>query len=325
MSRAIADTSGLKNRGAKLRNDLTFLNGTKKPAILLEVCFVDSAADAAIYLAKFDEICRTIAEAISGKTVSQGDNRLATNSAAIRGLPVVPPEVITAFIQRNNPTFNKAIPEAFDKMGKLYNIKSDVAICQSIKETGWFKYGGGTAVTPDQNNFCGMGVTSLGVKGNSFATVEAGAEAQIQHLFAYCCKDPIPNNRPVVSPRFGLVTRGIAPNWTDLNGKWAVPGTTYGQDILRIYDDLTKFAATYKPVAAGKTNLQGETMSENKTKTVQATLGGTKYILDGKPINEDTLVYGGTAYLPAAVIFRLMGASAVYDTKTNITTVTTKK
>jgi len=151
-------------------------------------------------------------------------------------------------------------------------------------------------------------------------TVEAGAEAQIQHLFAYCCKDPIPNNRPVISPRFGLVMRGIAPNWTDLNGKWAVPGTTYGQDILRIYDDLTKFAATYKP------NNKDETAMNNpQPKTVQAIIGGTKYILDGKPINEDTLVYDGTAYLPAAVIFRLMGASAVWDSKTNTTTVTTKK
>jgi N-acetylmuramoyl-L-alanine amidase len=38
-----------------------------------------------------------------------------------------------------------------------------------------------------------------------------------------------------VDPRFSLVTRGSAKNWTDLNGKWAVPGTTYGQSILSVY------------------------------------------------------------------------------------------
>jgi len=31
---------------------------------------------------------------------------------------------------------------------------------------------------------------------------------------------------------------GTAPTWTDLNGKWAYPGKTYGQSILAIYDKV---------------------------------------------------------------------------------------
>jgi N-acetylmuramoyl-L-alanine amidase len=65
----ISSASGLINRGPKKRTDLYFLNNTTEPAILIEVCFVDSQADADIYRANFELICNAIAEAISGQTV----------------------------------------------------------------------------------------------------------------------------------------------------------------------------------------------------------------------------------------------------------------
>lgn len=63
----IAKVSELKNRGSVKRTDLGFLKRTNKPAILIEVCFVDSKADVAAYKEHFDDICRTIAESISNK------------------------------------------------------------------------------------------------------------------------------------------------------------------------------------------------------------------------------------------------------------------
>ena len=65
VSSAIA-TSGFINRGAKKRTDLFFLNNTNKPAILLEICFVDSETDVEIYSEAFDEICDSIADVIGG-------------------------------------------------------------------------------------------------------------------------------------------------------------------------------------------------------------------------------------------------------------------
>lgn len=70
VSKAIANASGLKDRGAKKRDNLGFLKGTKKPALLIEVCFVDSKADADIYKSKFDAICKAVAEALTGKKIS---------------------------------------------------------------------------------------------------------------------------------------------------------------------------------------------------------------------------------------------------------------
>jgi len=65
VSTAIADC-GFIDRGAKKRTDLFFLNNTNKPAILIEVCFVDSEADADIYGEQFNAICSAIADVLGG-------------------------------------------------------------------------------------------------------------------------------------------------------------------------------------------------------------------------------------------------------------------
>lgn len=69
----ICNASGLTNRGPKKRTDLFFLNNTEMPAILIEVCFVDSSADIGIYENKFEEICQAIAETIGGVEIGNGD------------------------------------------------------------------------------------------------------------------------------------------------------------------------------------------------------------------------------------------------------------
>jgi len=69
VSAALASAQSLPNRGGKYRSDLAFLNGTSKPAILIETCFVDSSTDANNYRANFDAACEAIAESISGVQV----------------------------------------------------------------------------------------------------------------------------------------------------------------------------------------------------------------------------------------------------------------
>lgn len=71
LSKAIANASGLKNRGARQRKELYFLRNTKKPAILIEVCFVNSTVDVDLYNKNFDAICRAIAETLAGKKLPQ--------------------------------------------------------------------------------------------------------------------------------------------------------------------------------------------------------------------------------------------------------------
>ncbi len=65
-SAAIASV-GFKDRGPKYRNDLFFLNQTTEKSILLEICFVDSSADASLYQKTFEAICESIATVLGGK------------------------------------------------------------------------------------------------------------------------------------------------------------------------------------------------------------------------------------------------------------------
>jgi N-acetylmuramoyl-L-alanine amidase len=75
VSEAIADATGLPDRGGKYRGDLYFLNNTAEPAILIETVFVDSSADASSYRAHFEDICQAIAETIAGEEAPERPGR----------------------------------------------------------------------------------------------------------------------------------------------------------------------------------------------------------------------------------------------------------
>lgn len=160
----------------------------------------------------------------------------------IMGDSVVAFDKMVAFVQSVNPNAQDITEIAlnFIEVGREYGMRGDIAFCQSVLETGYFKYNGGTAVTPDQHNYAGLGVTSKGMKGNSYSSVLDGVKAQMQHLFAYASTDPIPNNDAIIDARFKYVTRGIAPHWEDLNNHWAM-NSQYGQEILAIYDKMVAF------------------------------------------------------------------------------------
>ena len=149
---------------------------------------------------------------------------------------------------------NSKVPNSVLDMIPLYlsegaaeGIRGDVAFAQSCLETGNFGFAG-SAVTLDQNNFCGMGVTSNGIKGNSFDTPQLGIRAQIQHLKAYANADPLKN--PCIDPRFKYVARGSAAyvEWLgqkeNPNGKGWASGAGYGEKILSI---LKAILATKEP------------------------------------------------------------------------------
>ncbi|MGL5718496.1 MAG: N-acetylmuramoyl-L-alanine amidase [Paraclostridium sp.] len=59
---------GYKNRGVKIRTDLSLLKKTKAPCILVECCFVDDKDDIDLYNAK--TMAKAIAEGILNKTIS---------------------------------------------------------------------------------------------------------------------------------------------------------------------------------------------------------------------------------------------------------------
>lgn len=71
VSEAIAEAGDFTNRGAKYRSDLYVLNNTEEPAILIETCFCDNTGDSTKYNDNLETICRMIAEALSGQSISE--------------------------------------------------------------------------------------------------------------------------------------------------------------------------------------------------------------------------------------------------------------
>ena len=135
------------------------------------------------------------------------------------------------------------IVELYLKEGAEEGIRGDLALCQALLETGNFTYGG--LVTPEQNNFCGLGSTGKGFKGASFATAAEGVEAHLQHLMAYAT--PRAPRKKIIDPRYYLVhnmrkNSGFLPEWKDLNNKWAARGN-YSDLIFNIYNKVNSIVS----------------------------------------------------------------------------------
>lgn len=183
--------------------------------------------------------------------------REVPENVTILGEPVANQAQMVNFIKSRNatPKINCTVEELvnyyYEEAG-LEGIRPDVAICQAIKETGTWNYGGD--VIPEQNNYCGLGTTGGGVKGAFFETPQIGVRAHIQHLLSYTSTTP--PKVAVVDPRYELIQKnrpqifGKIQTWIGLNGVWAVPGTQYGQDILNLWQqaqlpDATNAALDY--------------------------------------------------------------------------------
>jgi hypothetical protein len=169
---------------------------------------------------------------------SRGDKTGAQDSAKtpIMGSEAVTIEHCRQFIRKVNPNAPDIIP-FYQKYGEILGIRWGYAVAQMIKETNYLRFGGD--VKPEQNNFAGISAIG-GVQGAAFATPEQGVIAHLEHLYAYASTSALPVSLPKIDPRFDLVTRGIAPNWEDLNGRWAVPGINYGQEIVIVYQQMLK-------------------------------------------------------------------------------------
>lgn len=165
----------------------------------------------------------------------------------LTGAPQATAKQMQAYIKKVNPNVPQSVIDMIPyylSEGKAEGIRGDIAFAQSCLETGNFTFKD-SAVTLDQNNFCGLGVIENSMKGASFDTPQLGIRAQIQHLKAYANKQPLNNER--IDPRFHLVTRGVAPTVQYLGIQenpqgygWAA-GADYGVKILNILGNILTY------------------------------------------------------------------------------------
>lgn len=180
----------------------------------------------------------------------------------IMGKSVASVEQMENYIREKNGAVAQSVVDMLPlylSEGEAEGVRGDIAFAQSCLETGNFGFSG-SAVTLEQNNFCGMGVTDNGMKGNYFDTAQLGIRAQVQHLKAYACTEELVNGK--VDPRFKYVARGSAPyvEWLGIQenpqGKGWAAGAGYGKKILSILKGIIGDAGSGNPGGNGDQPIQ---------------------------------------------------------------------
>ena len=159
----------------------------------------------------------------------------------IMGAGRVPEQKLVSFLERNNAgvdgDFIRELVRCYVEEAAAEGVNHDIAFAQMCLETGFLRYGG--LVTPDMNNFCGLGAIGPEKPGEVFPDVRTGVRAHIQHLKAYASEEPL--ERELVDPRFRYVSRGRSPTIGGLAGTWAVD-KLYSEKIAGIVDRLYDFS-----------------------------------------------------------------------------------
>ncbi len=148
---------------------------------------------------------------------------------------------LAAFFASQNPAGDTA---RAGRLAQLYvaecaveGVNSDAAFVQMCLETGFLRFGG--LVTPDMNNFCGLGAIGPQQPGERFPSEQLGVRAHVQHLKAYGTSAPLVN--ACVDPRYKYVTpKGKAPTVYELSGTWA-SDPAYGNKLATLLSKLALF------------------------------------------------------------------------------------
>lgn len=246
----------LRDRGVKGAN-FQILRETKMPAILVECAFMDNLEEASLLKSHAyrkecaQEIMKGVCEYMGLPYVPEPQASIVkTVTTTIEGKAVLTAQQMGDYVLKNNPSPKiqvdaYALAQLYLDEGAIEGLRGDIAFCQACHETGFFKYGG--QVLPEQNNYCGLGATNMVSgkpvpRGATFATPQIGVRAHIHHLRGYNSKEPL--KTPCQSPRYSVLKSvgylGIAKYWEDLNGRWAVPGPTYGQSIYALYQKMAQ-------------------------------------------------------------------------------------
>ena len=222
-------------------------------------------------------------------------------------------QMLRYLLKRNPKPLLKCTPkqiiQIYYEEADREGIRPDVALCQAFKETGFFAYGGD--VKPNQNNYCGLGATGNKEPGFTFESPQVGARAHIQHLLAYA-STRLPKIA-IVDPRYTLLRDfrkdvfGKTTRWVDLNGIWAVPGTTYGQDIIKLWQQ-----AQMPDGSAESLNAANRSLKLNAPTADMFVYRGLVYFARGEA-GSDNDYYNAIDDFESAVLLKPDSADALYN------------
>ncbi len=128
----------------------------------------------------------------------------------------VTPGRLMAYVRSRNPKLDPrydAIATHYMRQGEALGLRWDFAFYQMIVETGALSYWRGSRagdVKASQNNFAGLGATGKGERGESFADIETGVRAHLEHLMLYAGR---PVDNPVAQRTRNVRDWGVLTSW----------------------------------------------------------------------------------------------------------------
>lgn len=144
------------------------------------------------------------------------------------------------FVSKNpngDLTRAKRLAQLYVEECAIEGVNSDLAFIQMCHETGFLRFG--NLVTPDMNNFCGLGSISKTNPGLRFESDRMGVRAHVQHLQAYGTNSVL--NQTLIDPRYKyVVPKGKAPTLAGLTGSWA-SDPNYDRKIYLFMKELAHF------------------------------------------------------------------------------------
>lgn len=179
-------------------------------------------------------------------------------SLTILGTSVLSKDACKKLLLERNPKADATAIDDYYAHEHEWGIRADVLVCQMYHETGymtsWWSL-------PPRRNPAGLGVTGetsatdpksdawvydadkkIWAKGYAYPDWNTSVQHHFAHMAAYAI-DADNATAKQIDPRYPAVRSmitskkwAVAKVMTDLNGKWAVPGTTYGQTIEDVYN-----------------------------------------------------------------------------------------
>jgi Mannosyl-glycoprotein endo-beta-N-acetylglucosaminidase len=180
---------------------------------------------------------------------------LAANAAELPAIKMTAkntvPECVTpgrlmGFLEARNKKLDdkfSTIAADYARVGDELQIRWDTAFFQMLLETGNLTFTGD--VSPNQNNFAGLGATGKHEPGETFPDVATGVKAHLQHLLMYSGEkldNPVAERTRKVQ-EWGVLTawqKTIAGPMTyqHLAKKWAPGSKSYAHDIETVADSF---------------------------------------------------------------------------------------
>lgn len=210
----------------------------------------------------------------------------------------VTPAHLMEMVKKRNPSLLPKLSDiasAYKKHGDELHVRWDYAFYQMLVETNYLKFlapGGKRGdVSPGQNNFAGLGATGHRAPGESFASVDAGVLAHLQHVRLYA-GDPVENP---VAERTKLVTDLILPwaqslkrpvTYTDLTHRWAPSGHSYSDAIEGTADFYRKAFCTGAAADEAVAEPDAEVVAEAAPAVTSKAKAKVKVVLIKPPVVE---------------------------------------